>query len=253
MRRSSGSSIVTKSGQVIDALTQAHRPLRFAEIVAQTGFVKSSCHRILAVLQGEHLIEYDKQSQTYRPGPRLQKWARSVWNRADIQQAAGQHMADLCDRTRMNTALSVLDADNVLYLRTVDFFNARFASHPGDRASLHATAAGKVFLAYMTPARRDAALDRMALETFTDFTVVARDALLAQCNEIKDQGFAIADREEALQVTGLAAPIWSGEGSQIACLSLWSSSGFHTAEAVLAQTDVLKEVAAKISAELGAP
>ncbi len=252
MGRASGSSIVTKSCQVIDALTQSHRPMRFSEIVEQTGFVKSSCHRILAVLQGEQLIEYDKRTQTYRPGSRVQNWARTVWNRADIQQAAGHHMADLCEKTGMNTALSILDADDILYLRTVDFFNARFASHPGDRAPVHATAAGKVFLANMMPARQQAVLDRIALEKFTEFTIVSREELLEQCRDIQTNGYAVADREEALQVTGIAAPIWSAEGTQIACLSLWSSSAFHAPTDVIAQLDLLQKTTQKISAELGA-
>lgn len=252
MTRSTGSSIVTKSRQVIDAITQAHRPLSFSEIVEHTGFVKSSCHRILAILQGEQLIEYDKQSRTYRSGPRLHKWARAVWNRADIQQAASSHMADLCDTTQMNTALSVFDNDSILYLRTVDFFNARFASHAGDRAPLHATAAGKLSLAYLSAARQQAVLDQIQMEKFTEFTIVSRAELIEHCASIKVSGIAFADREEALQVTGSAAPIWNDEGKHVASLSLWSTSDFHTREDLVARTQMLTDTARKISAEMGA-
>lgn len=252
MTRSTGSSIVTKSRQVIDALTEAHRPLSFSEIVEQTGFVKSSCHRILAILQGEQLIEYDKQSRTYRSGQRLQKWARAVWNRADIQQAASAHMADLCDTTQMNTALSVFDNDCILYLRTVDFFNARFASHAGDRAPLHATAAGKLSLAYLSAARQQAALDQIQMEKFTEFTIVSRTELIEHCASIKASGIAFADREEAAQVTGSAAPIWNDEGKHVASLSLWTTSEFHTHEHLVARSQMLTDTARKISAEMGA-
>ncbi len=252
MTRTTGSSIVTKSGHVIDAITQAHRPLKFSEIVARTGFVKSSCHRILSVLQGEHLIEYDAHSRTYRSGPRLQQWARAVWNRADIQQAASTAMADLCDRSGMNVALSILDNDSVLYLRTVDFFNTRFASHAGDRAPLHATAAGKVFLAHMLPARRQATLDRIPLDKFTDFTRVSRDDLARQCAAILVDGYGVADREEAVDVTGIAAPIMGADGAMVACVSLWSSTGFHTPDQVRGQAADLVRCAGVVSTELGA-
>jgi DNA-binding IclR family transcriptional regulator len=252
MSRASGSSIIEKSNLVLDVVTSAHRPLGFSEIVKGTGIVKSSCHRILAILQGERLIDFDKHTRTYRSGHRLQTWARVVWNRADIQQAANPHMADLCDQTQMNTALSILDGDSVLYLRTVDFFNARFASHAGDRATLHATAAGKLCLAHMSPARLDAHLGQMSFDVFTRYTIQTATEMRAQCDIIRETGFAIADREEALQVTGIAAPIWNEEGKHVASLSLWSTFQRHETAAVVDQSDMLIEVAKNISAEIGA-
>ncbi len=252
MSRAPGSSIIAKSSQVIDVITAAHRPLSFSEIVAGTGLVKSSCHRILAVLQGEHMIDYDKRTRIYRSGPRLQKWARAVWNRADIQQAAGPYMADLCDKTQMNTALSILDGNSLLYLRTVDFFNARFASHAGDRAPLHATAAGKVFLAHMSPSRLDVALEHMEFETFTPNTLKSAQDVREQCPAIREAGYAQADREEAPKVTGIAAPIWNTENKHVACLSLWSTTQTHDVAQVQALSDLLIEATQRISADLGA-
>ena len=252
MSRSPGSSIVSKSHSVIDVITAAHRPLTFSEIVARTGIVKSSCHRILAVLIGENLIDYDKRTRTYRSGPRLHTWARAVWNRADIQEAARPHMADLCDQTQMNTALSIFDNGSVLYLRTVDFFNARFASHAGDRAPIHATAAGKVHLAFMSPRKRDVVLSQISLDEFTPHTIQTKNELRKQCDAIHETGFAISDREEALQVTGIAAPIWNEEGRHIACLSLWSTVQNHEVSDVVGQSDALMKVTGTISAELGA-
>ena len=252
MARASGSSIITKSNLVLDVVTSAHRPLGFSEIVEGTGIVKSSCHRILAILQVEHLIEFDRRTRTYRSGHRLQKWARAVWNRADIQQAANSHMADLCEQTQMNTALSILDGDSVLYLRTVDFFNARFASHAGDRAPLHATAAGKLCLAYMSQTRREALLREMSFELFTPYTIVTASELREHCEMIREAGFAMADREEALQVKGIAAPIWNDEGKHVGCLSLWTTIQHHQTADLIEKSEVLMQVTKEISAELGA-
>ena len=252
MSRNSESSIVTKCGQIIDVLSAARRPLAFSDIVERTGFVKSSCHRILAVLQGEEMIEYDKANRTYHTGPRLQKWARATWNRADIQQVASQHMADLCENTRMNTALSVFDNDAILYLRTVDFYSVRFASHAGDRAPLHSTAAGKVFLANMKPARQQAALGLLDFEQFTERTIVSLETLIAQFGDIRANGFATARGEETLQVTGIAAPIWNAEDKLAACLSLWSTKELHDPEDVIGHSEMLVGLTRKISNALGA-
>ena len=99
---------------------------------------------------------------------RLHQWARSAWRKIDLQHIATVEMGDLSDRTKMNTALSVLDEDTILYLRTADFAPIRYASHSDDHAPLHCTAAGKVFLAHMSTAQRDAILQDGVMRKFTD-------------------------------------------------------------------------------------
>lgn len=251
MSRPTESSIVAKCGQIIDIIIAARRPLAFSDIVAQTGFVKSSCHRVLAVLQGEELIAYDKTARTYRTGPRLHAWTQATWSNTDLQQIAGPAMEDLADRTRMNTALSILDEDTIIYMRTCDFFNIRFSSRAGDRAPLHSTAAGKVFLANMSPARQQASLGQLSLERFTEHTIVTLEALLAQFADVRTRGFAVARGEEALQVTGIAAPIRDAGDQHIACLSLWSVKDRHSPEEVVAQAPSLIEAARAVSNDLG--
>ncbi len=250
MSRTSESSIVTKCALVMDTLTRARQPLAFSEIVSETGFVKSSCHRILAVLQGEGLVAYDPVSRTYRSGDRLQAWARAALRRTDLQQAAQDVMSDLCESSRMNVALSILDNDTILYLRTTDFFSVRFASHTGDHAPLHCTAAGKVFLAHMKPARLQATLADLRLEKFTEHTKTSLEPLLAEFPSIRENGFAVARGEETLQVTGVAAPIWNEQGQLAACLSLWSVLDKASQEEVIAQSATVIASASEIAKRL---
>lgn len=251
MGRSSESSIVTKCAKVMDALSEARHPLAFSDIVAETGFVKSSCHRILAVLQGEGLIEYDKDTRTYRTGPRLHQWSRSAWRRIDLQQVAGSVISRLSEETGMNTALSVLDTDTVLYLRTADQIPVRYASHAGDHAPLHCTAAGKVFLAYLPETRRKAVLASLKFEKFTEFTKTAPEELMHELPGIAVRGYAMAIREESLQVFGLAAPIWNAQDEVTASLSLWTLTEMSTQDELEARAGAVKEAANTISRQIG--
>lgn len=251
MAKAGESSIVTKCAKVMDIISHARTPLSFSEIIQQTGFVKSSAHRILAVLQGEELIEYDKKNRTYKTGPRLRDWARSSWRRIDLQKTASKFMHTLSEETGMNTALSVLDGDTILYLRTVDMIQLRYASHTGDHAPLHSTAAGKVFLAYMSEKRRQKMLDQMSFEKLTENTKTDATLLIKELTRIPQQGFAKALGEERLQVTGIAAPVWNAEDSVTACLSLWSQTGHATRDEVVAMSGKLIQTTNLISEQLG--
>ncbi len=245
------SSIVTKCALVIDALVKAKNPMVFSEIVAATGLVKSSCHRILAILQGEGLIAYDGDQRTYRYGPRLQSWTKSVWLQPDLQDAAIRPMNQLRELTGMNTALSILDEDAVLYLRTSDDVPVRYAAHPGDRAPLHCTAAGKIFLSCMSSARRQRLLAAAPLERFTEYTLTDPAALERECARVVTQGHAVALREEFLQVMGCAAPIRNVQNQVTASLSLWTLTVISQPDDLLRFVPDLMAAADRISTSLG--
>lgn len=251
MARQPDSSIVSKCARVMDVLTHARRPLVFSEIVEETGFVKSSSHRILAVLKTERLVAYDEDKRTYEPGPRFQDWARAGFQRADLQQVAADPMEDLIEATGMNAALSILDGDSLLYLRTADHVPVRYAARAGDRAPLHCTAAGKVFLAHMPKRQFDDFLASSRLEMFTEFTRTSPEALEADFPAILENGYATAIKEEFLQVMGIAAPIWDERRKVAACLSLWLLTAQTDPVTMLQKAGRLKRAAMTITEKIG--
>ena len=222
MTRTSESSIVAKCALVIDILSNARQPLGFKEITETSGMVKSSAHRILSVLLSEELVEYDKATKVYRVGPRLNAWGRAIWRRLDMQMDPAAELEAICEQTNMNAALSILDGDSVLYLRTLNSVPYRFGSHPGDHAPLHSTAAGKVFLANMPAHRREILMGSMRFERMTEYTIQDPARLQSELDTIQERGYGLAVQEEHFQVIGMAAPIRDIQGNVSACLSLWS-------------------------------
>lgn len=251
MGRPSESSIVAKCALVMDILSSARQPLGFSEIVSQTGFVKSSCHRILAVLQSEALIEYDKKTRLYRTGGRLRKWARSAWLGNDLQQVAGEVVNGLSDSTGLNVALSVLDNETILYLLTANQLQVRYAARAGDHAPLHCTAAGKVFLAHLPDNQRKQLLDGLRFEKYTEFTKTSATDLIHELLSTVSKGYAIASKEEFLQVTGIAAPIRNEQDEVVACLSLWAQDQLASGEQVKGNAGALIDAANSISKKIG--
>ncbi len=251
MSRKPGSSIVSKCALVMDALAEARRPLAFAEIVAQTGFVKSSCHRILAILQSEELVEYNREDRTYQMGGRLNKWNRSAWYQADLQTAASGELTRLSETTDTNVALSVLDQGNLLYLLTADALAIRYAARAGDRAPLHCTAAGKVFLAHMSDAARTRILDQAEFERYTEFTKTRPEQLVAEIPSVLANGYGQAMQEEFLLVIGVAAPVRDIQNKVVACVSMWTLTSEMTKDELLAKTPDLIGVTQRLSKTIG--
>lgn len=192
-----------------------------------------------------------RANRTYRTGTRLHQWARSAWRRIDLQKLAGDEMLRLNDVTGLNAALSILDGNSILYLRTEDHVPIRLAARAGDHAPLHCTAAGKVFLAFAPPARRDELLGQITYDKYTEYTLtsrqqVERDLLLTQA-----RGYGTALREEFLQITGMAAPVRDEKGDVIAAVSLWSLDRDASPEAVIARAGDLLDGVKRISQQIG--
>ena len=251
MTTANQSSIVSKCTRILDLMAGARRPLSFSDIVKQSGFVKSSAHRILSILVGEGLAEYDEQAKAYTLGPKLITWARSAWRRTDIQQIASSELETLCEQTGMNVALSIRDDDSVLYLRTIDNIPVRYAAHTGDHAPLHCTAVGKVFLAFMPDRQRTVLMQRLRFERFTEYTIQDPQVLLKELEQIRFQGYASCFQEEFLQVLGIGVPVRNANGDVAAGVSLWALSGQFSREDMLAQVPAMLDVGGRLSYQLG--
>ena len=243
----SESSIVTKCGLVLDIFSEARRPLKFKDIATQSGLARSTTHRILTILINENLVTYDKVNKIYQYGPRLNRWARGAWMRIDLHESSATEMERLTDTAKMNSELSVLDVDSVLYLRTLNVFPTRYASQSGDHAPLHCTAAGKVFLAFMQEQQRDAILGRLRYERLTEYTLQRQGDLLDELEDTRKRGYGLAVREEYLTVMGIAVPIRNLAGEVIASLSLWTLDERNTLYELKAQAAALIASSERIS------
>lgn len=245
------SSIVHKCTQILDVLAHARRPLAYIDIVEKTGFVKSSAHRVLAIMEGEGLVEKDKSLKAYRLGPKLSYWAQTAWRKTDLQEVAGSELDAFCEKNGLHVALSIRDADKVLYLRTLDPVPVRYASHAGQRAPLHCTAAGKVFLSYMSQSQQERLLEEMKFERLTENTIVSPDVLKRELKLTRLRGYGTSDREEFLQVAGIAAPILDTDREVMAAVSIWCPVEQAAIGELQLVAPELLEMTKRISAQIG--
>lgn len=215
------SSIISKSVRVLDIISRRKQPPSFTEIVSETCLPKSSVHRLLAILEGEGLIEFDDRQKVFRFGSKLQTWARQAWENTDLQQQAEGEMQRLAEISGHNVALAVLSSTSVLYLRTIDSYPVRYAPKMGEHSPIHCSAVGKVLVTHTSPEQRSLILQNMRFEQHTPHTITSRKAFEKQLDAVALSGYARNDSENFIQTNGIAAPIFDYRGDVIAALSLW--------------------------------
>jgi DNA-binding IclR family transcriptional regulator len=84
----------------------------------------------------------------------------------------------------------------------------RFSVQVGQRMDLHAGAAGKVLLAYLSETERNIILTSKPLPKRTSATITNPNALIAELNKVKQNGYAISKGERNPDSFSLAAPVF---------------------------------------------
>jgi len=251
MVREVQSSIVEKCVAVVDLLARSSENLSYSEIVSGTGLNKSSTHRVLSILIGQELVQFDEQDKSYSVGIKLVSWARAAWQKTDLAQINDQDLIELSESTGMNVAVSVLIDQTIIFIRTRIIHPYKLAPNIGDQSDLHCTAAGKIFLAHMDAPSLKAYLKHAELEKYTEETLTNKKSLQRDIKSVVSRGYAIANREELWQVVGIAAPIVSYDKRVVAALSLWTPTRFSSLDELLNHAPRLMETASVISARLG--
>jgi IclR family KDG regulon transcriptional repressor len=105
-------------------------------------------------------------------------------------------------------------------------------------------------LAHGEPSLRDRVL-LSRLEMRTPHTITDPDALRAELDRVRAQGWATAPGESMEGVNALAAPVFDGSGAMVGALAILGSIQFIRATPSAEQVRHVVAAAARLSARLG--
>src|SRR3954463_4164603 len=206
---------VARAIALLDELGAAPDGLGVNELARRIGVNASTASGLLATLEAGRLVER-APGGPYRRGWRLVALADGVLSRLDVRELARPRLRALVAATGETATLSVPGAGEAV---TVDFVAAE--SSGGSVARLgppgvgHATAAGKIVLAFGA-----VVVPPPSLARFTDRTIVDADALAADIEAGRARGGAGAGGGREPDLNALAAPVFGRTGELAAVLGL---------------------------------
>jgi IclR family acetate operon transcriptional repressor len=234
-----------RSLAILDVLAE-NGALGTNEIARRTGANASTVSRQLGTLVEAQLVERVPDTGRYRLGVRIVQLANSVLARLDVRTVARPHLEALANDVGETATLSIpADPDAV----TVDFAVAdryvQGAARLGRPSIAHATAAGKVMLAFT--GRRPTP----PLTAYTERTITNLAELEAELERVRARGWADAYEEREPELNAIAAPVWASGGTLAGIVALQGPvRRFGRAQARRALPLLLDRTAA-ISRELG--
>ena len=232
---------------MLDAFVQVPGDARNTDLVRITGINASTVSRTLSTLVDAGYVQHLPDSGRYRLGTHLLELSNHVLAGLDLRGVARRHLVELGEDTGETVTLSIPGERDAV---TVDFVPSRASvasvARVGRPSIAHATATGKVGLAFGSPGPTP---DR--LERYTDRTVTAAKALDAELQTVRLQGWARAEGEREPDLNAIAAPVFGAAGDLVAVLGLQGPAGRFDHAAQDAALPALRRHAAEISRALG--
>jgi len=207
-------------------LLAADGRLGVGEIAVLLDVHKSTASRLLATLEAHGLAEQLPDRGRYQLGVGVLRLAGATRSRMDVVQESRPVTGALAARVGETVNVVILSGRETLYLDQVSGTSAlQIHNWVGKRNPMHATANGRVLLAHVSDGERDTILAAAstadgALPRLTASTLVSREAVLADLDQIRRQGYAVARDELEVGLTAVAAPVRGGAGDVIASLSV---------------------------------
>ena len=196
------------------------------ELARRIGVNASTASRLLATLEQGGVVERAPAGGPYRLGLRLVALADGVLARLDVRDLARPRLRALADATGETATLSVPGTVDAV---TVDFVAAASSvvsvARLGRPSLGHATAVGKVALAFGPGTGPPTELARL-----TDRTIVDRATLAAEIDAVRSRGWAEAAGEREPDLNALAAPVFARDGELAAILGLQGPAARLTAK-----------------------
>lgn len=246
-----GIQAVALALRLVSHLARQTEPVGVTAIAEALGTTKSRIHRHLQTLVQLGYAQQEPLNERYQVGPALINVGIVISENYDLVGRARAALRELRETLGCSAVLSRVEPDGIRVLLTISGKSPiEIGVKPGSLLPLHATAQGKVALAFGDPLVRERILDS-ELETLTPHTLTTARALVADLAKAKRQGWATAPNEVLIGLNALAVPIFDGRGVLAGTISIVDSIQHIEAEPSPEQIRHTLAAAAKVSASLG--
>ena len=232
---------------MLDALSDGSPELGTNEIARRTGINPSTVSRLLATLANAHMVEHVSANGRYRLGPRLLQLGSIVLGRLDLRDVARPYLQELVHATGETATLSVPGEHDAV---TVDFVqgdaSVRSVARLGRPSIGHATAAGKVLLAFGSAELPSGRLTPHTARTITDPT-----RLRTELARVVRQGYAEAVGEREPDLNAIAAPVYDAAGELVGIVGVQGPASRFGRDAMRTAVGPLLAATRAVSVGLG--
>jgi DNA-binding IclR family transcriptional regulator len=243
--------MLNKANAILSLFTPERPELAVLEIADLLARPRSSVYRILAKMAEAGFLDQDPGSGRYRVGIRLANLGEIARHSSSLQRVSYPWLCHLGEVTGEMVTLMVQSGREGVTIDVVESFHPlKIPGHLGGRFPLHATAGGKVLLAW----RSEAEIDQLVvppLAKCTAATITNPVKLKRELEVTRSRGYGISAGEWRDEIFAVGAPIRDHRGKVVAALAAACPPSRWSPKAVASIAPAAQEAAREISRALG--
>jgi len=240
--------------QILEVFSEASPSLSLTEIASIVKLDKSTVFRCVHTLESLDYLERDPETKRYRPGLKVLRLGFSALNSLEMAQVARPYLRVLSAECGETTNMTVRDGAEIVYVarnKTQQIISVNL--QPGSRLPVHCTSMGKAQLIELSRQELYDLLGEGPYPKMGPNTITTLNALVAELDKVRRQGYAINDEELAAGLRAVAAPVWDCNDKIVAAVNISIPSARGSCqEMVDTLAPMVMNTARKISQSLGA-
>ena len=219
---------VQRAIDIINCIADAGKKISLKEISDELDLNVNTTRGLVQTLLSNGFLAKDMEQGTYSLGYEFYTKSTQLYEfqLKSIRDAAYPDMQRLAGMYCATTCLQISFYSDIYTLETVAPPASPYAYIPNSATNLplHASASGKLLLAYSSENEQRKLFDKCNLESLTEKTIKDRADLKKIIHQVSAQGYAIEMDEMGLGIGCIAAPIFDIRGTLRATISIVAAS-----------------------------
>lgn len=230
-----------------------NRKSTLTEISSALSISKSTCLRILRVLNEYRFVHYDEETRKYSLGEYLIILGARAADFSDRLAVCRPHLKNLCGQTNLTSVLlEPAPGNRLMYVAKEEpDVSIRINVTLGQYFPITGASFGKCFLAFMDEAEAGRIIREVGIKQFTSKTITNVNDFKKNLEEVRQQGYAYSFEEHTQGVSAVAAPVFDFSGKVIMVVACLGTLALLNQSNVLEVKEALLDAAAKMMRSLG--
>jgi len=214
---------LTRGLTLLELIADSHGSVALTELAQQAGLPNSTTHRLLSTMQQQGFVRQVGDLGLWTIGAHAFVVGSSFLQSRNLLALVHPVLRSLMDASGETVNLAVLDLSDhqAVIIDQVQCTQLMRMSAPiGGKLPMHASGAGKAFLAHLSDEQVTTLLHQKGLHYYTPKTLMSPQSLKENLAQVRKAGFSFDDEEHALGLRCVAAPIYDEHGEPFAALSI---------------------------------
>ena len=237
---------------ILEEVARNREGITLAELSKAVGLHNSTAFHLLKTMAQLGYLSQLRDSKRYRIGSRLFTLAAGALEENSLLALVTPVLETLTRETGETGHFAIRSGNDIVVIaRTAGAGLLQMMDRTGGQRPAHATALGKVLLSALNDGQIRQLLGREPLRRFTAKTIVERDALLREIEEVRRKGIAYDDGEFDAEIRCVAVPVHDFAGRLAGAVGISGAVWRLPLQSLQDKAQQVREAARLISGQLG--